>query len=87
MPNALKWGILHICTLVIYQDIPNLKYKLLSFLVEQTLCCAMLCDRTWTLILQDNWNSSFARSISVLFEELKTRDLCYVEAAAAAMSF
>ena len=33
------------------------------------------------------WNSSFARSISVLFEELKTRDLCYVEAAAAAMSF
>ena len=32
------------------------------------------------------WNSSFARSISVLFEELKTRDLCYV-GAAAAMSF
>ena len=22
MPKALKWGILHICTLVIYQDIP-----------------------------------------------------------------
>ena len=37
MPNALKWGMLHICTLVIYQDIPNHKYKLLSFKVEQTL--------------------------------------------------
>ena len=31
MPKALKWGILHICTLFIYKDIPTNKYKLLSF--------------------------------------------------------
>ena len=29
--KALKLGILYICTLLIYQDIPNHKYKLLSF--------------------------------------------------------
>ena len=27
MPKVLKWGILHICTLVTYQDIPKNKYS------------------------------------------------------------
>ena len=31
MPKALKWGILHICTLFIYQDIPNHKYNLFKW--------------------------------------------------------
>ena len=31
MPKALKWGILHICNLVIYQEMSKHKYKLLSF--------------------------------------------------------
>ena len=37
MPKGLKLGILHICTLVIHQDIHKDKYKLLSFRVERTL--------------------------------------------------
>ena len=31
LPKALKWGILHVCTMIIYQDIPKNKYRLLSF--------------------------------------------------------
>ena len=32
MPKALKWGILHICTLVIYQDIPENQIQVTIFL-------------------------------------------------------
>ena len=32
MPKALKWGILDICTLFIYQDIPKKKIQVTIFL-------------------------------------------------------